>query len=95
MSRISIIGIGYVGAVSAACLAEDGHTVVAVDTDPSKVARLNAGEPPIVEAGLATLLARNVNRGRLSATTDVCAAVANTDITFICVGTPSTAEGSV
>lgn len=95
MSRISIIGIGYVGAVSAACLAEDGHTVVAVDTDPSKVARLNAGEPPIVEAGLATLLARNVNRGRLSATTDVCAAVANTDITFICVGTPSAAEGSV
>ncbi|KQV70455.1 nucleotide sugar dehydrogenase [Rhizobium sp. Root1220] len=95
MSRISILGIGYVGAVSGACLAEDGHTVVAVDIDPLKVAKLAVGEPPIVEAGLAALLARNVERGRLSATTDVHAAVADTDVTFICVGTPSTAEGSV
>ncbi|WP_263623101.1 hypothetical protein WGT02_26245 (plasmid) [Rhizobium sp. T1470] len=52
MARISILGIGYVGVVSAACLAEDGHTVVAVDVDPAKVAKLNAGEAPIVETGL-------------------------------------------
>lgn len=95
MARISILGIGYVGVVSAACLAEDGHTVVAVDVDPAKVAKLNAGEAPIVETGLTPLLERNVARGRLSATTDVSSAIAETDLTFICVGTPSASDGAV
>lgn len=95
MARISILGIGYVGVVSAACLAEDGHTVVAVDIDPAKVAKLNAGEAPIVEAGLTPLLERNVARGRLSASTDIAAAIAETDLTFICVGTPSAPDGAV
>jgi GDP-mannose 6-dehydrogenase len=95
MARISILGIGYVGAVSAACLAEDGHTVVAVDVDPLKVARINAGRTPIVEAGLERLIAKNVAEGRLSATTDAASAVEDTDITFVCVGTPSASDGAV
>jgi GDP-mannose 6-dehydrogenase len=95
MARISILGIGYVGAVSAACLAEDGHTVVAVDVDPLKVAKINAGRTPIVEAGLERLIAKNVAEGRLSATTDAASAVEDTDITFVCVGTPSASDGAV
>jgi UDPglucose 6-dehydrogenase len=86
--KISIIGSGYVGLVSGACLADRGHEVVCVDNDASKVARINSAEAPIHEAGLPELLRRNVGK-RLSATSDLPAAVAASEITFIAVGTPA------
>ena len=95
MARISVFGIGYVGVVSAACLAEDGHTVIAVDVDPGKVNAINSGLSPIVEEGLAPLIATHAANGRLTATTDAAYAVANTDISFVCVGTPSEPSGAV
>ena len=93
--RISVFGLGYVGAVSAACLAADGHTVVGVDTNPVKVDLLNQGRAPVVEAGLGELIEEGVRAGRLRATTDCDAAVAGTDIAFVCVGTPSSGNGSL
>ncbi len=93
-TRISIFGLGYVGAVSAGCFAERGHTVVGVDVSDAKVATLAAGKSPIMEKGLEELLARHVKNGRLSATTDAAAAVATTDLSLICVGTPSAADGT-
>jgi len=93
--RISVFGLGYVGAVSAACLAADGHTVVGVDTNPVKVDLLNQGRSPVVEAGLGELVEDGVRAGRLRATTDCVAAVGDTDLGFICVGTPSNANGSL
>ena len=95
MATISVFGIGYVGIVSAACLAEDGHDVIAVDIDPAKVAAVNRGLSPIVEAGLDEILQRNVAAGRLRATTDATEAVLNSDISFVCVGTPSAHDGSI
>ena len=95
MARISVFGIGYVGVVSAACLARDGHEVVAVDLDPGKVLAVNEGRSPIVEKGLDELLARVVREGLLRATTDAAEAVAATDASFVCVGTPSAPDGSV
>jgi UDPglucose 6-dehydrogenase len=86
--KISIIGSGYVGLVSGACLAERGHEVVCVDNDERKVRMIESGEAPIHEAGLSELLRRNVG-SRLSASTDLAAAVAGSDITFIAVGTPA------
>jgi GDP-mannose 6-dehydrogenase len=93
--RISVFGLGYVGAVSAACLAADGHTVVGVDTNKVKVDLLNEGHSPVVEAGLGELVAEGVSAGRLRATTDCVEAVGATDLGFICVGTPSRANGSL
>ncbi len=93
--RISVYGLGYVGAVSAACLAADGHTVVGVDTNPVKVDLLNQGHAPVVEAGLGELIEEGVRAGRLRATTDCDAAVAATDIGLVCVGTPSKGNGSL
>jgi len=93
--RISVFGLGYVGAVSAACLAADGHTVVGVDTNPVKVDLLNQGRAPVVESGLADLIEEGVKAGRLRATTDCDAAVAATDVGLICVGTPSNWNGSL
>lgn len=93
--RISIFGIGYVGAVSAACLAADGHAVVAVDTNRQKVDAINAGQSPIVEEGLAELIRQEVEAGRLRATTDGAEAIAESDLSFVCVGTPSRANGSL
>jgi UDPglucose 6-dehydrogenase len=87
--RVSIIGTGYVGLVSGVCMAERGHDVICVDVDPSKIATINSGRPPIHEPGLPEALARNAGR-RLTATADLAAAVAATDITFIAVGTPAT-----
>jgi GDP-mannose 6-dehydrogenase len=95
MARISVFGIGYVGVVAAACLARDGHTVVAVDVDPGKIAAVNAGLSPIVEKGLDELVAQVVAAGRLSATADVQHAIDTTEASFVCVGTPSAADGSV
>ncbi|MEO0499957.1 MAG: UDP-glucose/GDP-mannose dehydrogenase family protein [Pseudomonadota bacterium] len=87
--RLTMIGTGYVGLVSGACFAEFGHQVVCVDKNPDIVARLDAGEIPIYEPGLDTLVARNVEAGRLSFTTDLAAGVADADAVFIAVGTPS------
>jgi GDP-mannose 6-dehydrogenase len=95
MTNISIFGIGYVGVVSAACLASDGHQVLAVDIDPSKVHKINSGEAPIVEAELDQLIAKTVQLGLLSATSDIRKAVETTDISFVCVGTPSDPDGGV
>lgn len=85
--RISIIGTGYVGLVTGACLADKGHDVICVDINEKRVEALNRAEPPIYEEGLPELLAKNVGH-TLSATTDLKAAVLATDATFIAVGTP-------
>lgn len=92
--KISIFGLGYVGAVSLACLARDGHQVVGVDIDPAKLAMLAAGKTPVVEEGMIELMARLGRTGRVCVTTDVDRAIAETDISFICVGTPSAPNGS-
>ncbi|EIG57055.1 nucleotide sugar dehydrogenase [Bradyrhizobium sp. WSM1253] len=93
--RICVFGIGYVGTVSAACLARDGHDVVAVDVNQDKVDLLNRGLPPIVEPKLAERIRSVVRAGRLKATTDSLAAVSSTDISLVCVGTPSQDNGSL
>jgi GDP-mannose 6-dehydrogenase len=93
-TRISIFGLGYVGAVSAGCFAERGHTVIGVDVSDAKVATLAAGKSPIMEKGLEELLSRHAKSGRLSATTDAARAVASTDLSLICVGTPSAPDGT-
>lgn len=91
--KISIFGLGYVGTVTAACLARDGHQVIGVDVNPQKVALLSAGESPIVEPELGQLLSEGVAAGRITATTDSKEAVAASDISLISVGTPSTENG--
>ena len=93
--NVSVFGLGYVGSVSAACFAEDGHTVVGVDVHPGKVASLNEGRSPIVEKGLDDLIRDNVANGRLRATTNTAEAVQGSDISLICVGTPSRKNGSL
>jgi len=92
--QISIFGLGYVGCVSAACLARDGHTVTALDVNPDKLTALAAGLSPIQEPGLAPLIAAGVAGGRLRATADVARAVAGSDLSLVCVGTPSAAGGA-
>src|SRR6185369_13131744 len=87
--RISVFGIGYVGAVSAACLAADGHDVVAVDTNPHKAKMINDGVAPIVETGLAELVREGARSGKLRATTKAAEAVMDSACSLICVGTPS------
>jgi len=87
--RIAIIGSGYVGLVSGACLADFGHQVTCVDTARDKIAELNAGRIPIYEPGLHELVAGNVAAGRLAFTTDLAAPVSEADVVFIAVGTPS------
>src|SRR5258705_251857 len=93
--RVSVFGLGYVGSVSAASLAADGHQVVGVDVNTDKVAAINAGSSPIVEPGLEDLLSRNVSEGRLRATADTADAVHGTDVSLLCVGTPSRKNGSL
>jgi UDPglucose 6-dehydrogenase len=92
--KISIIGTGYVGTVSAACFAELGHEVICVDVDRSKIDQINAGIPPIYEEGLPELLKKHAGK-RLSATSDYDFAVRNSDVSFICVGTPSDSDGNI
>src|SRR4051812_5298820 len=93
--RVSVFGLGYVGSVSAASFAGDGHTVVGVDVAPAKVASLNEGRSPIVEKGLDDLIRENTANGRLRATTSTADAVRGTDLSLICVGTPSRKNGSL
>jgi len=91
--RVSVFGLGYVGAVSAACLARYGHDVIGVDVNLSKVQQLNAGRAPLVEPGLPELVQKAVSGNRLRATTNAEEAVLNTDLSIICVGTPTQATG--
>jgi UDPglucose 6-dehydrogenase len=92
--RICIVGSGYVGLVTGACLADSGNHVVAVDNDPEKVGRLADGKCTIFEPGLAELLKANLRAGRLSFTTDLRTAVARSQVVFIAVGTPSCDDGA-
>lgn len=89
------MGLGYVGAVSAACLAKDGHTVIGVDPNPIKVDLINAGKSPIVEDQVAELVAEHAASGRLSATTDAAEAIGQTDLALVCVGTPGQDNGAL
>ncbi|MGE5624333.1 MAG: nucleotide sugar dehydrogenase [Bacillota bacterium] len=93
--RISIFGLGYVGCVSAARLAEAGHLVVGVDVNEEKVAMINAGTSPIVEPGLEPLLAATVAMGRLRATVSSVEAIAASDVALVCVGTPGHPNGQL
>ncbi|AWI77023.1 GDP-mannose dehydrogenase [Parazoarcus communis] len=92
--KISIFGLGYVGAVSLACLARDGHQVIGVDIDAAKLALIKAGTTPVVEEGMVDLMLSVAASGRVSVTTDVRQAVLDSDISLICVGTPSATNGS-
>jgi len=93
--RIAVFGLGYVGAVSIACLARDGHSVVGVDSNPVKIDFLSRGQSPIVEPGLEELIAAAVKTGRLTAHADHTRAVAHAELMFVCVGTPGQANGSL
>src|SRR5258706_4012952 len=93
--RVSVFGLGYVGSVSAASFAAEGHDVVGVDVNPEKVAAVNSGHSPIVEPGLEDLLQKAVGEGRLRATTSTADAVRSTDLSLLCVGTPSRKNGSL
>lgn len=92
---ISIFGLGYVGCVTAGCLAERGHRIIAVDVAAAKVDLVNAGRSPIIEAEIEQLIASNVTAGRLLATMDAEMAVAESELSIVCVGTPSRANGSL
>lgn len=93
--KISVFGLGYVGAVSAACFAREGNVVVGVDVNVSKVDIINSGNSPIVEDGIGELIGEMVSQHRLRATADVEDAIDNTGISLICVGTPSNENGSL
>jgi GDP-mannose 6-dehydrogenase len=93
--NISVFGIGYVGCVSAACFAKEGHQVIAVDVNADKAAMINEGRSPIVEAGIAELLSEVVGSKYLRATTNAREAVHGSDVSLVCVGTPSNPNGSL
>jgi GDP-mannose 6-dehydrogenase len=95
VARIAVFGLGYVGAVSAAALADNGHEVVGVDLNTDKVEMVNAGRSPVIETGLEDLLRRGVDEGRIRATGHADEAVLASDLSMICVGTPSNANGSL
>ncbi|MEM4389313.1 MAG: UDP-glucose/GDP-mannose dehydrogenase family protein [Candidatus Micrarchaeia archaeon] len=92
--RIAVVGVGYVGSVQAAGLAELGNHVTCIDVDKEKVNAINSGRAPVFEPGLDVLIRKNVKRKKLSATTNGKSAIAESEIVFICVGTPSRADGS-
>jgi GDP-mannose 6-dehydrogenase len=95
MSRISVFGLGYVGTVSAACFAHQGNEVIGVDLSPGKVEAMEAGRSPIVEPRLGDLIAQCHQSRLLRATSDSAAAVLTSDISFLCVGTPSLRNGKL
>lgn len=92
--NICVVGSGYVGLVTGACLADFGMHVIGVDKDEEKVARLQAGKIPIYEPGLATLVRKNMDAQRLTFTTDLGPAIESSEVIFIAVGTPPRADGS-
>lgn len=91
--NISIFGLGYVGAVSLACLARDGHSVIGVDIDLAKLEFIRSGRTPVVEEGMVELMAEVAASGRVSVTTDVAQAVLRSELSLVCVGTPSAPNG--
>jgi len=93
--KISIFGLGYVGCVTAACLANEGHKVAGVDVNQVKVNLINSGKSPIVEPGLDTIISEVVRNGNLTVGTDASAAVLESDISLVCVGTPSNTNGNL
>ncbi|MFL6209337.1 MAG: nucleotide sugar dehydrogenase [Pyrinomonadaceae bacterium] len=93
--KLSVFGLGYVGCVSAACFAKEGHEVVGVDVNATKVEIINNGQSPIVEAGIGELIGEMVGVGRLRATTDSTRAVQESEVSLVCVGTPSNTNGSL
>ncbi|MBI3878212.1 MAG: UDP-glucose/GDP-mannose dehydrogenase family protein [Verrucomicrobia bacterium] len=93
--RISIFGLGYVGAVTAGCLAKQGHAIVGVDVHPQKVEAFNQGIPPIIEPGLDDLLKQAKSKSLLRATQSCDDAIASTDLSIVCVGTPSAVTGAL
>jgi GDP-mannose 6-dehydrogenase len=93
--KISIFGLGYVGTVSAGCLAQDGHEVIGVDPFRTKVELINEGRSPVIEAEIGEIIAKAVRTGRLRATEDQVNAVHETELSFVCVGTPSQTNGNL
>lgn len=93
--KVSVIGLGYVGCVSAACLAQADHEVIGVDVSELKVDMIHKGQSPIIEPGIAELLLQGKENKRLSATTNTVEAVKATDLSLVCVGTPSQPNGSL
>jgi GDP-mannose 6-dehydrogenase len=93
--KLSVFGLGYVGCVSAACFAREGHEVVGVDVNATKVEIINGGRSPIVEAGVGELIGEMAAAGRLRATADTAEAIRNSEVSLVCVGTPSNANGSL
>jgi GDP-mannose 6-dehydrogenase len=93
--KVSIFGLGYVGTVSAGCLAEDGHEVIGVDPVQTKVDMINSGLSPIIEANIGEIIRSNVQAGRLRATQDQVRAIRETELSFVCVGTPSQTNGNL
>src|SRR5260221_13075893 len=93
--KISIMGLGYVGVVLAGCLAEEGHEVIGVDPQRAKVDLVNAGQSPIVERDLGDMIAKGVAEGRVRATSNVEEAVRHSDLSLVCVGTPSLGNGHI
>ena len=93
--RISVFGLGYVGTVSAGCLASEGHEVIGVDPVHTKSDLINKGRSPIVEADISEIISSTVNAGRLRATDDSAHAIRETELSFVCVGTPSQANGNL
>src|SRR5215831_2915284 len=93
--NLGVFGIGYVGCVSAACFAKDGHDVTGVDVNPTKVEIINSGHSPIVEPGIGELMHEAVDSGRLRAMTSAAEAVSKSAVSLVCVGTPSNANGSL
>ena len=93
--RVSVFGLGYVGTVCAACVASDGHRVIGVDVNPTKIDLVNRGMSPIIEEEIGPLIAQAVAERRLTATSDARLAVFESDLTMICVGTPSQPNGSL
>ncbi len=94
-SRVAVLGLGYVGCVTAACLASIGHTVCGIDRDEHKVSSVRRGEAPFYEPGLEALVKENVSAGRLTASTSTAEAMDNADIALVCVGTPSGRNGDL
>ena len=92
--KISVFGLGYVGAVTLACLARDGHEVIGVDIDAGKLDMIRNGRSPIVEVGVQELMGAGVARGKVTVTCDVGQAIAHSDLSFVAVGTPGNANGS-
>lgn len=95
MTKISVFGLGYVGTVTIACLADAGHQVIGVDVNPVKVNMINQGMSPVVEEGVGELIQKGRSNGRIRATMDVNQAVQDSTLSIICVGTPSQSNGSL